>query len=381
MCGMAAEVNHQTLTLIELGAAFLGLSIAGRISSRFGISPIPLYLLSGLAFGKGGLAPLDFSFDFIDLGADIGVLLLLFMLGLEYSGKELKDNLQQNASAGIMDFLLNFPPGFILGLLLKWPILAAVLMGGVTWVSSSGIIAKLIHELKRSALPETKSIMAVLVLEDLAMAVFLPVTAALIAGGTLIRMGASVVVAVLTVLMVLLLAIKFGDKLSKILSHQSDEIILLTTFGLVLLVAGIAQRLNVSEAVGAFLVGIALSGPIAKQSNRIFAPLRDLFAATFFFFFGLEVNPTSLPPVMLIALALAIVSGGTKVLTGWLASKNTAIDSQGRWRAGATMIARGEFSIVIAGLGIDIEPQMGAVAAAYVLLLAIAGPIAARFTK
>ena len=169
--------------------------------------------------------------------------------------------------------------------------------------------------------------------------------------------------------------------MSRSAAHESDEIILLTTFGTVLLVAGIAQRLQVSAAVGAFLVGIAVSGPMAHQTQRLLAPLRDLFAATFFFFFGLKIDPATLPPALLLAAALALITGGTKVLTGYWAARRAGVDRRGRLRAGAALVARGEFSIVIAGLGAGIEPQLGPLSAAYVLLLAVLGPILARLTK
>src|SRR5690348_10793506 len=143
------------LVFIELGAALLGLAILARVASRWGFSAIPLYLVSGLAFGNGGIAPLRVSADFVHIGAEIGVLLLLFMLGLEYTGAELKANLKRGASAGVVDFLLNFPPGFVAGLLLGWKLLAAILLGGVTYISSSGVIAKILSELRRLSNPET----------------------------------------------------------------------------------------------------------------------------------------------------------------------------------------------------------------------------------
>ena len=138
-----------SLIFIELGAVVVGLAVLARIASRFGFSAIPLYLLAGLALGNGGLFPLNLSKGFIELGAEIGVLLLLFMLGLEYTGEQLKDNLRRGFSAGAMDFLLNFPPGLIAGILLGWKPLAAVLLGGVTYISSSGVIAKVLAELQR----------------------------------------------------------------------------------------------------------------------------------------------------------------------------------------------------------------------------------------
>jgi CPA2 family monovalent cation:H+ antiporter-2 len=371
-------VHDISLIFIELGGVVVGLALLARIASRFGFSAIPLYLIAGLTFGNGGLLPLNLSKGFIELGAEIGVLLLLFMLGLEYTGDQLQDNLRRGFSAGAIDFLLNFPPGLIAGFLLGWKPLPAVLLGGVTYISSSGIIAKVLEELQRLNCPETPVVLAILVLEDLTMAIYLPVVAVVLVSGTLAAMAVSVSIAVVTVLLVLFIATRYGRALSRFLSHESDEVILLTTFGAVLLVAGVAQRLQVSAAIGAFLVGIAVSGPLAQQSHRLLAPFRDLFAATFFFFFGLRIDPATLPPVLTFAVLLGIVTSLTKLLTGYWTGRQAGIERRGALRAGMALIARGEFSIVIAGLGASLEPQLEPMAAAYVLLLAIIGPILAR---
>lgn len=366
---------------MELGAVIAGLALLARFANRFGFSAIPLYLLAGLAFGRGGLLPLLVSQEFTRVGAEIGVLLLLFMLGLESTGEDLKKNLRTGLPAGLIDFGLNFPPGLIAGFLLGWHPLAAVLLGGVTYISSSGIIAGLLSELKRKDNPETAPVISVLVLEDLAMAIYLPLVAVLLVGGNARRVAVSVLVAIAAVSVILLVALRYGRQVSNLLLHESDEILLLTTLGAVLLVAGLAHRLQVSAAVGAFLVGIALSDPIAERAHRLVAPLRDLFAATFFFFFGMEIDPRTLPHVLPLVLILGLASALTKILTGYLAARRQGLDRRARVRAGAALVARGEFSIVIAGLGAAIEPQLGPLAAAYVLFLAVLGPVLARFAK
>jgi monovalent cation:H+ antiporter-2, CPA2 family len=378
---MTAPVHDASRLFVEIGAAIVLLAILARLASRWGFSAIPLYLLAGLAFGNGGLAPLPLSQGFIGTGAEIGVLLLLFMLGLEYSGEDLKKNLRFGLPAGLVDFVLNFTPGLVAGLLLRWKPLPAVLLGGITYISSSGVIAKVLAELKRINNPETPMVLAVLVLEDLAMAVYLPLVGVILIGGGPAKIAVSVSIAVAVVLLVLFIALKYGQQLSRFLASESDEIILLTTFGTVLLVAGLAERFQVSAAIGAFLVGIALSGPIAEQSHRLLAPLRDLFAATFFFFFGLQIDPATLPAALPIALGLGVVTAGTKVTTGYWAAKRAGVDKPGSLRAGMALVARGEFSIVIAGLGVGLEPSLGPLAAAYVLFLAILGPILARLAK
>jgi CPA2 family monovalent cation:H+ antiporter-2 len=366
---------------IELGAAIVGLAVLARVATRMGFSAIPLYLIAGLAFGTGGIAPLNFSEGFIHIGAEIGVLMLLFMLGLEYSGEELKVNLKRGLPAGAADLVLNFIPGAVAGFLLGWKPMAAVLLGGVTYISSSGIIARVLGELRRMDFPETPLVLSVLVLEDLAMAVYLPLVGVLLVGGGPAKIAVSVAIAILTVAIVLVVAVKYGQGLSRFVAHASDEIILLTTFGTVLLVAGVAQRLQVSAAIGAFLVGIAVSGPIAEQAHRLLAPLRDLFAATFFFFFGLQIAPAGLLPVLPLAGVLAIVTALTKILAGYWAGRRAGLDGRQAFRAGAALVPRGEFSIVIAGLGAALEPRLGPISACYVLLLALLGPLITRWAK
>lgn len=376
-----AESHNEARLFVEIGASVIVLSILARFASRWGFSAIPLYLLIGLGFGRGGLLPLDLSKTFIGTGAEIGVLLLLFMLGLECNGDELMKDLRTGLPAGGADFLLNFTPGLVTGLLLKWSPVAAALLGGITYITSSGIVAKVLSELKRVDNPETPTVLAVLVLEDLAMAVYLPLVGVSLVGGTPLRIATSVGIAVTVVILVLILALRFGPSVSRVVAHESDEIVLLTTFGMVLCVAGIAARFKVSAEIGAFLVGIALSGRVAEQSHKLLSPLRDLFAAIFFFFFGLQIDPKTLPPALPLAILLGVITTLTKVLTGYWAAKRAGVDRRASIRAGAALVAHGEFSIVIAGLGAGVEPALGPLAAAYVLFLAILGPLLTRFAK
>lgn len=148
-----------------------------------------------------------------------------------------------------------------------------------------------------------------------------------------------------------------------------------------LLVAGLAERVHVSSAIGAFLVGIAASGPIAEQSHRLLAPFRDFFAALFFFFFGLQIDPATLPKALPLAAGLAVVTALTKALTGYWGALRNQLDARSGVRAGMALVARGEFSIVIAGLGAGLEQQLGPLSAAYVLLLAILAPVLVRAAK
>lgn len=374
-------MHNTTAMLIELGAIILGLGLLGRLAGRMGFSPIPLYLLAGLAFGHGGILPLQASEEFTATGAEIGVILLLLLLGLEYSASELVTNLKTQYPSGVVDFFLNAVPGAVAALLLGWGPVAAVALAGVTWISSSGVIAKVLGDLGRLGNRETPVVLGVLVIEDLAMAVYLPILTALLAGAGLAGGSVTLLISLGTVGAVLYLALRHGRLISRAVSSDSAEMLLLVVLGLTLLVAGVAQELQVSAAVGAFLVGIALSGEVAEGASTLLTPLRDLFAAVFFVFFGLSTDPADIPHVLVPALILAVITALTKIATGWYAASRAGIKGAGRWRAGGTLVARGEFSIVIAGLAVGVEPRIGPLATAYVLILVVLGPLTARFTE
>jgi CPA2 family monovalent cation:H+ antiporter-2 len=371
---------RDSLFLIELGGVVLLLAILARLATRFGFSPIPLYLLAGLAFGEGGVIPLVTADAFIEAGAGIGLILLLFSLGLEYSASELVGSLRSTAFVGGLDLMLNFTPGFVAGLLLGWDPIAAAFLGGVTYISSSGVIARTLDDLGWMGNRETPLVLAILVIEDLAMAAFLPLGTVLVVGGGTWRVVISAAVAALVVLAVLGAAARYGAAISRAVFSRSDEALLFAILAILLLTAGATEALNISAAVGAFLAGIAFSGPAADRARSLLVPLRAVFAGTFFLFFGFEVDPGSLPRALPAAFGLALVGAGTKYLTGWVAARRAELRRRARIRAGAALIARGEFSIVIAGIVVasGLEPDIGALAAAYVLLLAVAGPLIAR---
>jgi CPA2 family monovalent cation:H+ antiporter-2 len=377
-------VGATTATLIELGIVFLGLGILGRLAARMGMSPVPLYLLGGLAFGQGGFVEFRGIAEFGHIAGEIGVVLLLLMLGLEYTATELVTGLKQSWRAGVMDLVLNFTPGAVLALILGWGPVGAMVLGGVTYISSSGIAAKVLSDLGRLGNRETPAVLAVLVLEDLAMAGYLPIMTAVLAGVGLLGGATAVGISLLVITVVLLGAVRYGHRISVWIHSPEQETFLLKLIGAALLVAGVASALQVSAAVGAFLLGIAISGATADSATRLLEPLRDLFAATFFVAYGLNTDPSTMPPVLGWALLLGLVTAATKVATGAWTAWRAGIGRWGRLRAGTVLIARGEFSIVIAGLAVAsglLPPELNALVAAYVMLMAVAGPIATRFAE
>ncbi|GAA1837533.1 cation:proton antiporter [Agromyces salentinus] len=373
-------MHDTTLLLIEVGALLLVMSLAGRLALRIGMSPIPFYLLIGLAFGEGGIVPLDASSEFLEAGSEIGIILLLALLGLEYTASELFDSLKSARAAGIVDGVLNAVPGALMALMLGWGPLAAVALAGVTWVSSSGVVATMLRDLGRLSNRETPAILGVLVIEDLAMAFYLPILSALAVGASILQGAIGVAIAVGVVTVILFVALRHGHLISRLFPADQYEPLLLGVLGLTMLVAGLAAQVSVSSAVGAFLVGIALSGRVAANASRVLTPLRDLFAATFFVFFGITSDSSALWTMLLPATLLAVVTIATKVLTGAYAARRAGVGTLGQWRAGFTLAPRGEFSIVIAGIAVasGAAPELAPLATAYVLITIIAGTFLAR---
>ena len=377
-------MDELALTLIELGAVVFCLGLLARLAGRIGMSPIPLYLVGGLFFGAGGMMKLEGIQSFAHLSGEIGVILLLLMLGLEYSASELVQGMRRSWQGGVLDLVLNFLPGAALAVILGWGAVGAMVMGGVTYISSSGIAAKVITDLGRIGNRETPVVLSILVFEDLAMAMYLPILTATLAGISFLEGMLTVGISLAVVTVVLGVALRHGHRVSQAVHSENSEVFLLNLLGAALLVAGLASALQVSAAVGAFLLGIAISGATADSATRILEPLRDLFAAIFFVAFGLNTDPASIPPVLGWALVLAVVTAATKMITGAWAGWRAGIARRGRFRAGAALVARGEFSIVIAGLAVAsgaVSAELAAFATAYVLIMAILGPLAARYVE
>ncbi|MFP5298843.1 MAG: cation:proton antiporter [Actinomycetota bacterium] len=372
-------MEHPEL-FVELGAVLLGLAILSRVAGRIGMPTIPLYLTAGLAFGNGGIFPLVTSEDFIRVGAEIGLILLLFMLGLEYTASELLTTIREQSRVGMIDLLLNFTPGFLFGLILGWGTVLAAVLGGVTYVSSSGIIAKLLSDQGWTGNRETPMVLSTLVIEDLVMALYLPIIGALLVRGGDVGSLVPAAIGILGVAAVLAAATRIEVGVSRLVFSRSDESLLLTILGMTILVAGAAEVFGISAAVAALLVGIVLSGPAAEAAHALLSPMRDLFAAMFFAFVGLSVDPSSIPPTLLPAATLAAVTVATKFATGWFGAVRSGIGVRGRVRAGAMLTARGEFSIAIAGLaaGAGVATEFEGLAISYVFVMAIVGPILAR---
>jgi len=365
--------------LLELGVILAVLTVLGSVARRFALSPIPLYLLAGLALGEGGVAPIPATGEFVRTGASIGVVLLLLTLGLEFSIGEFASSLRRHLPSAGVDLLLNATPGAIAGWLLGLDGVGILALAGVTYISSSGVIGRLLSDLRRLGNRETPAVLSILVLEDFAMAAYLPLLSVLAAGGTWVQALVGMAVAVTALTIAFVASYRWGHHIGRLIAHPDNEQLLLRIMGLTLIVAALAEFVHASAAVGAFLVGLTLTGEAAHRARVVLSPLRDLFAAIFFLAIGFTVDPRDLVPMLPAALALAAVTAVTKVLTGQFAARREGVARPGQLRAGTALIARGEFSLVIIGLVGASIAEVGALATPYVLILAIVGPVWTRF--
>jgi CPA2 family monovalent cation:H+ antiporter-2 len=383
----AALVEPETARIVaELGGVFVLLGIIARVAVKLHIASAPLFLLAGVGFGVGGVADLDFSQPFIGVAAEVGAIMLLLFLGLEFSAKTIVKEVRRHRKTAVVDLFLNATPGVVIALLLGWNVVFVVAMAGITYVSSSGIATQVAREMGWKSRPEWKSLVTILVLEDLVMAPYLPVLAA-IGGAASFLSGAFGVGSGLFVVAVLLfVGARGGKPFALLLKADSGASLLLTTFGLALFAGGVAAMFDFSSAVAAFFVGLLITGELAEAIRIRMAPLRDVFAAVFFVFFGLQTDPADVVAKLPIAMILVLITWATKVATVYYALGQSGVTATHRrfcaFRGGSVLSARGEFSVAIAALVIGFagSPEgLQGIVASYVLMSALAGPFVARF--
>lgn len=380
MYELAASLSKEDgLVLGELGSVLLGLGIAAYIASRIRLSVVPIFLLAGLFFGNGGIVALDLSDEFLDLGAQWGAILLLLLLGLEYSAQELFESVKKRKSLGAVDLVVNFLPGAALGFILGWGFLGALTLGGITYVSSSGIASQFIKDSRLESRESTRRAVGVLVIEDLFLAPYLPVLSALLASLGVATGLISISIALIVTGIALLIGARGFHIPHAPLVMGDSATLLLTVFGSALLASGVATYFGFSGAVAAFLVGLLLTGDVAIVARVRLAPLRDLFSAIFFLFFGLSVDPADIPSVLIPASVLALIGVFTKWVTAWWAVRDLQEDNA-IWRTAVLLIPRGEFSMVIAGLAATslFAVELQALTLTYVILTTLFASIIMR---
>ncbi|MFC7132174.1 MULTISPECIES: cation:proton antiporter [Salinibaculum] len=344
--------------LLEVGVMFAALAIVGLAASRLGLSSIPFYILSGIAlneFVAGRVLSLSVSNStFVSVGAELGIVFLLFFLGIEFNLERLLADRRRIGTAGLIDFGVNFGVGFGLGWVLFGSLLPALLAAGVVYISSSAIITKTLLDLGWIANPESGPLLGTLVFEDLVIAVYLAVVSALVAGGSDLATAAQSVGIALGFIVLLLALVAVGSPVfERLLDTNVAEYLVVRAVGVTVLVAGVALAVGVSEAVAAFFVGMAFSATSHVQDlERELTGLRDVFAGVFFFWIGLVTDPFLFPDVALLVLAAVAVTTPAKLVSGFYGGRAYGLSDRRSLRVGLAMVTRGEFSLIIATLAL-----------------------------
>ena len=182
--------------------------------------------------------------------------------------------------------------------------------------------------------------------------------------------------------LVILVSFRGSSKFQKFLDPNEPGGLLLTVFGAALLAAGLADLIGFSGVVAAFLIGLLLTGEVAEAARSRLAPIRDIFAAIFFLFFGITTNPANLPAVLPLAAVITVIGVAGKYAVGWWVTRDLT-DKQSAWRVTGFLTARGEFSMVIAALAapVVLNVKLQALTLAYVILTALIASILLRLTR
>ena len=379
---LAAAGADSGRELVALGAALLVAGILARAGRRIGLPTIPLFMAAGSLSGPHTPGPVLIR-EPSDLGllTTLGLILLLFHLGLEFSLDDLLAGGRRLLAAGAVYLAVNLGSGLGLGWALGWGGKETLVVAGIVGISSSAIVTKLVVELRRLANPETGLLLGIVVVEDVFLAVYLALLQPVLGEAEGVG-GAVASVARGVAFLVLLVAIaRWGrGPIGRLLGTGDDELLTVCFVGVAILVAGVAANVGVSDAIGAFLAGQVVAGTaVAHRVERLVLPLRDLFAATFFFAFGLSIDPGALPSVAWPVLAAVTVTALGCLVAGVVAARIQRLGSYAAANIGLSVLARGEFSLILATLAVaaGLDGRLTPFTAGYVLVLAIAGPLAA----
>jgi len=373
---------HLGEELLVLGILFVIAYVLGRLGKLVGLPAIPIYMLVGLiASPNSHFFPLSFESADVELVAVFGLILLLFSLGLEFDQDEFYSNAGTLLVSGGTRILINIGAGFALGMWVGWGAREALIIAGMTAASSSAIITKLLIELRRLANRETPTILGIMVLEDVFIAIYLAIVSVVLSGESDVWAIVLQLVISFTFLVAMFAIARYGGKIvSRLVQTKDDELFTILFFGLAVAFGGIGELLGVSDAIGAFLIGLVLGATRFRGRIEQFAlPLRDVFGAFFFLNFGLALDVSDfgeviVPVAVAVVMTLLLNTAGGQLIA-W---QNKLTPAEG-FNASAMLQNRGEFALILATLATaaGLDPRLTPFAGLYVLVMAVVGPIIA----
>ncbi|MDQ1542723.1 MAG: monovalent cation:H+ antiporter-2, family [Actinomycetota bacterium] len=367
--------------LLILGALFVVAYVFGRLGKLVGLPSIPIYMLVGLVASPHlNLFPhLAIQAADVNLVAIFGLIFLLFNLGLEFDQDEFFGNAKALLLSGGTRIVINFGVGLGFGFMVGWGGREALIIAGMTATSSSAIVTKLLIELKRLANAETPVILGIAVVEDVFIAFYLAIVAVVIGGQTNVGLIIlQLVISFLFLAAMFALARWGGKAVSRLLGSRDDELFTILFFGLAVMFGGLGELLGVSDAIGAFLIGLVLGATRFRTRIEGFAlPLRDVFGAFFFLNFGLALDPSTFGGVLVPVAGAVLMTIVVNVAGGWLIAWLTRLPLRYGLGIGLILQNRGEFALILATLasGAGLDPRLTPFAGLYVLVMSIIGPV------
>ena len=366
--------------LLVLGVLFVIAYVLGRLGKLVGIPAIPVYMVVGLlASPYSHFFPLDFEAADVELVAVFGLILLLFNLGLEFDQDEFFGNAGKLLISGGTRIAVNMVVGFGFGMLVGWGTREALIIAGMTATSSSAIVTKLLIELRRLANPGTPMILGIAVVEDIFIAVYLAIVSVVISGET--DPGPIVLKLVISFafLVVMFAVARWGGRVvSRLIQTRDDELFTILFFGLAVAFGGIGEILGVSDAIGAFLIGLVLGATrFRARIEAIALPLRDVFGAFFFLNFGLSLDVSTFSSVLIPVLVAVVMTLVINTASGQFIARLNGLTPAEGLNASAMLQNRGEFALILATLaaGAGLDARLTPFAGLYVLIMAVVGPV------
>jgi monovalent cation:H+ antiporter-2, CPA2 family len=338
-------------------------------SQKFRLPSVLVYIVIGAA-----LSTFFHDIHAIHTVAEIGIVLLFFILGLEFPLARMVDISRKIWPAGLLDVLFNLGGAMAIALMFGLGLIPSFIIGSVAYATSSSISAKMLEENKRLANPEAEFILALLIFEDLVA----PILVSFIAG---VKSGEELTALFIFILMIKIIALVAGamvmghygfKRLNQFVSkYIQQDFMPLLAVGVALAYAGIAISLGLSEILGAFLAGVMLSeSGRSSELEHLILPIRDLTLPFFFFWFGTTISfGEGVPfiPMMVVLVAWAVFG---KIVSAYAGGRLFGLSPKVSCRAGFSMVQRGEFSAIIASLAV---PQLRIFSGIYIVITAFIG--------
>ena len=369
------------MTLAQLSITVALLAALGLVASRVGLSAIPAYLLAGLLLGPNEPKVLSLiqPSEVTDFVAEIGLVFLLFFLGLEFTLGRVIRSRRHAVVGGAIDFVLNAGLGLVVGVAAFGMTFGGLVLAAAIYVSSSAITVKGLIDFRRLADDETDLVLAILVAEDLVIGLVLGFAAG--GGGAGGETLALVAKAIAFVAIALAASKWLSGVIDRVLDWLPREFFLLAVFALLFGSAALAKELGLSEAIGALMAGVVLSETSVRgEIEERFFSFRDVFAALFFFVFGLSIDVSAVGSVAWILGGAVVVALVGKSAAGYAAGLVTGLTRRQGFNAGVALIAHGEFTVILAQVASgnaeisdSTQAKLVAFAGLYVLITATLG--------